>query len=75
MKVFSAIDDIRKERWNDTKKSWGLVPTMGYLHDGHLSLVRRAREENDSVGVSIFVNPSQFNDPNEIGRASCRERV
>ncbi|HRV91401.1 MAG TPA: pantoate--beta-alanine ligase [Anaerolineae bacterium] len=66
MKVFTQISEIRAERWRDASLSWGLVPTMGYLHQGHLSLVQRARAENDRVGVSIFVNPTQFNDAKDL---------
>jgi pantoate--beta-alanine ligase len=47
-------------------RSIGLVPTMGYLHDGHLSLVRRAAADCDEVVVSLFVNPAQFNDPGDL---------
>jgi len=47
-------------------RSIALVPTMGYLHEGHLSLIRRARRECDEVVVSLFVNPAQFNDPADL---------
>lgn len=64
--VVKTIDEVRQyvKSWRKEGKTVGLVPTMGYLHEGHKSLIARAVKENDCVVVSDFVNPTQFG-PNE----------
>ena len=68
MKVFKKIVDLQNALFEERKqgKEIGLVPTMGALHEGHASLVRRSVGENGVTVVSVFVNPTQFNDKNDL---------
>ena len=70
MKVIHTIKELQTELDNARRagKSIGLVPTMGALHNGHASLVRRSVRENDVTVVSVFVNPTQFNDKSDLDK-------
>lgn len=70
MKVFNKIVDLQNELFLVRKegKEIGLVPTMGALHEGHASLVKRSVKENDVTVVSVFLNPTQFNDQGDLDR-------
>ena len=66
MKTFKTVRELREELGKVDPKGIGFVPTMGALHAGHRSLVERARRENRTVVVSVFVNPTQFNDKTDL---------
>ena len=66
MKTFSKVSELREALKAVRNGKIGFVPTMGALHEGHISLDNRARRECDTVVVSVFVNPSQFNDKTDL---------
>ena len=80
MEVIDSVKELKKRvsDFRKENKKIGLVPTMGALHNGHASLVRKSTDENDVTVVSVFVNPTQFNDKNDLEKyprtldADCR---
>lgn len=66
MQIITKTEELKKLVHSLQGKTVGLVPTMGALHEGHLSLVERSKKENDVTFVSVFVNPTQFNNKNDL---------
>ena len=70
MEVFTSVKSLRQflDQQILQQKSVGLVPTMGALHEGHISLIEAAKKDNDIVVCSVFVNPTQFNNPEDLAK-------
>jgi pantoate--beta-alanine ligase len=66
MKIIKTVEEFKEIRKTFGDKSVGFVPTMGGLHDGHLSLMKRAIAENDISVASVYLNPTQFNDKKDL---------
>ncbi|MGB0357636.1 MAG: pantoate--beta-alanine ligase [Flavobacteriaceae bacterium] len=66
MSLYRKLKEVHNTRQKQRAYQCGLVPTMGALHQGHLALIAQAKEENESVWVTIFVNPTQFNNPSDL---------
>ncbi len=74
MEVITKIDEMcaRVRSTKEERKSIGFVPTMGAIHDGHISLIRSARSENSELIISIYLNPTQFDNKDDLDNYPCR---